>query len=242
MPFVIENPAGDFQEIVPEPFKGIGDRPVLWAATADTPILQLAVGSPPPSVRPPWPPPPLSSGLEWLVIHSGYIPDDDDDAPTTPPAPDPRTWGPRGWAMLEERLADLLSRPGPRFLVRPRWSDVISDAPSCCRFLELAERHASTPPRLGILLDPVAMLAPSMMTNAEDHVRRVIEIVAHRPGVEGVVFSNVELHDGLPRPSPVHRGLLDVKLLAALARSLPQLPIVLSHEQMLQQQHALMTM
>ena len=74
------------------------------------------------------------------------------------------------------------------------------------------------------------MLAPSMLANAEDHVRRILEIVASREGVEAVVAANVEMRDGVPVLAPLHRGLIDAARLAAMYRELvpPGLPRILA--------------
>lgn len=154
-------------------------------------------------------------GAPRLIIRTGFLPDEDH-----PDRPDPRTWGPRGWEALEAALRPYLARDGARILLRPAHTDVLSDAPSCIRFLDRREQWgADAGERLGILLDPAAMIAPSMIPTAEDHIARILEIVANRPGVDGVVAANIEIRDDAPAPTPLHRGSIPPARLAALFRA-----------------------
>jgi hypothetical protein len=153
---------------------------------------------------------------ERCVIRAGFIPDDD-----YPQRPDPRTWGPRGWEALEASIRACLRRQGPRLLVRTAHTDVLSDAPSCIRFLDRREEWgggSSGVDRLGILLDPAAMIAPSMIATAEDHIARILEIVAALPGVDGVVAANIKAHNGQAVATPFHMGMVPPDRLGALLR------------------------
>ncbi len=201
--FVIETKDGDFIEI---------RSASPWGRAAGSSLL-----SPTPDALP-------ASPEQRLIIRSGWLPDEE-----APDRPDPRTWGARGWEALEEALSRHLAGTGPRILIRPAWTDVISDTPSCIRFLDLREQWGGLE-RLGLLLDPAAMLAPSMMPTAEDHVRRILEMVAGREGVDGVVASNVEVREGVPRHAPLHRGAIDAQRLSALYRGLvpASIPIILT--------------
>jgi len=155
-----------------------------------------------------------ASPRQRLIVSSGFLPDEDE-----PDHPDPRTWGQRGWEALEAAVAYHLAGNGPRLLIRPAWQDVISDSPSCIRLLEKRGQWGGEG-RLALLLDPAAMLAPSMIPNAEDHVRRILELVAGREGVDGVVAANVEVREGVPRRAPLHRGAIDTSRLVTLYREL----------------------
>jgi hypothetical protein len=121
------------------------------------------------------------SAASRVILRAGFIEDED-----TPGTPDPRTWGPRGWDALEAAVTAALSGTGARILVRPAATDVVSDTPSCLRFLE---RRASLEggDRLGLLLDPVGMLAPSMMADAGDHLERIAAMVGGHEGVDAVL-------------------------------------------------------
>lgn len=103
---------------------------------------------------------------------------------------DPRTWGPKGWSELEERVRRLRDA-GVRVCLRPHARHVVSDPVGCRRLLE-------APWAEGVLLmyDPGAMLAESMRGEkvVTDHVRRMYEEIG-RFQVErlvGVVRARVE--------------------------------------------------
>src|SRR5262249_8001826 len=141
---------------------------------------------------------------------------------------DPRTWGPRGWLAMEEALRRYLEQPGPRLVLRPSYTDVISDAPSWLRFLSQRREWAGDgEERLGVMLDPVAMLAPSMVKNAEDHVARLLELVGSHAGVDAVAASNMEVRDGDVERAALHRGVMDAARIAGVYRSLAGVPIVI---------------
>src|SRR6185503_19633045 len=69
-----------------------------------------------------------------VVLPSGWLEDDDEGSGV-----DPRTWGPRGWAGFEaicRGLCEQVRGRSTRVCFRPRATDVLSDVPSCLRFLE----------------------------------------------------------------------------------------------------------
>lgn len=101
-----------------------------------------------------------------------------------------RVWGPRVVGEFD-RAVDALARgvegAGARVLLRPSSRGVLSDIPSVLRFARRAEGT-----RLGVLLEPSALLAESMMAHAEDHVVRMGEMLGPLGCVEGVFLSGVE--------------------------------------------------
>lgn len=95
---------------------------------------------------------------------------------------DPRTWGPKGWGALEERVKRLRDA-GVRVCVRPHARHVVSDPTGCRRLLE-----ASWAEGVLLMYDPEAMLAESMRGEGvrADHLRRMEEELERMP-VERVV-------------------------------------------------------
>ncbi len=85
---------------------------------------------------------------------------------------DPRTWGPKGWDALRERVEQ--SGEGGRLVIRPHARHVVSDVPGCKRMLESAwarERDVM------LCYDPASMCAAGMMGRVEDHIRRMYEAI-----------------------------------------------------------------
>ncbi len=122
--------------------------------------------------------------------------------------PSPLAWSQGAWSALEralDELAPALDAAGVRLLIRPHAAHTVADIPACRRIL--SEERAE---HIGLLLEPCAMLAPSMLADAPDHLRRILEALGHR--AEGVIVSNVA---ALPTsdgerlaPAPLHAGLV----------------------------------
>jgi hypothetical protein len=110
---------------------------------------------------------------------------------------DVRTWGPRGWERLNlacERLA-AAGMGGQAVCFRPHAAHVLSDIPSCAKFLkEWGERGFEVAP------DPVMMMTEEMVRGgrAEDFVRRVLEWAAgqERPGIPAVFLTQTAAFGG----------------------------------------------
>lgn len=99
-------------------------------------------------------------------------------------------WSARVRALLDERLAHLLTPAGARNVkvwLRPRHSDVISDIPSTLQVL-----RAQSQPGLGLWLDPAALLAESMRPRAEEHLARITEALAMHPRCAAVDLSGAD--------------------------------------------------
>jgi hypothetical protein len=185
------------------------------------------------------PPPEAVFACDRVVLPSGWIEPEQESDDAGPGFADPRTWGPSGWGRFESFCRELLARPAAdsaRLCFRPRATDVLSDAPSCARFLREKARWGDREGLLEILLDPVAMLTPVMLGAAEDHLSRILAYLGAAPGVCAVVLTNVESDPqrGRPRASPVHKGLLPPSSLARLARETvpPAIPIVLLDDEL----------
>jgi hypothetical protein len=149
------------------------------------------------------------------------------DADTADPfARTPEAWLPGALPALLTRLETLeptLTRLRIRLLIRPHARHVFSDAPRCAAILRAPWRSASTCPHIGIALDPVAMLEPSMLATATDHIRRTLESLADRASL--VVLTGFLPPDpGDPeapiRPAPIGTSTRFGADLAQLAQSL----------------------
>jgi len=146
---------------------------------------------------------------------------------------DPRTWGPGGWKKFEatcEVLAERAGDSGIPVILRPHARHVLSDAQRCLTFLRRWEG------RLGLLLDPVAMLEASMLERAEEHLDRIVEALGEHPGVAGVVVCNAMPGGGdgggALRPTSIERGVVPRALLERFARGVaPTIPIVVLAEE-----------
>ncbi|HZW08432.1 MAG TPA: hypothetical protein VFF69_00875 [Phycisphaerales bacterium] len=96
------------------------------------------------------------------------------------------TWGPRGWSALRhwcDRQAPLLAGGGRELWLRTHAGHVLSDAQRCLTFLGGA---GGQPVRL--LLDPVSMLAPSMLADAREHLERIMGALAGHEGVRAILL------------------------------------------------------
>lgn len=126
-----------------------------------------------------------------------------------------RTWGREGQAVFEAWLGSLagVRSPRSRVRIRPHHEDVLSDLQRCLGFLRAMHEGA------GLAFDPAALIAPSMLPYAADHMARVAETLGAMPGLDLMVLTNLEQGaDGLLTPSPLHRGALDGALLATVAQ------------------------
>lgn len=164
------------------------------------------------------------SPSEHLVCWSGWVVDDDD-----PATPSPRTWGSAGWAALR-RFCEAAAQDASSYAcvpaARPRsiafWTHagtVLSDVPSSLRFL--AEVQGWTDPaclRWSLVVDPIGMLAPSMMATAEDHVERIVRTLGTLPGVAVMIASTC---CSAPFDCPHSRPIHATKSLLPLSLSVP---------------------
>ncbi len=155
-----------------------------------------------------------------LIAWSGRVDDSDPD----PFAPDPHSWLPSAMPAFLARIESLepsLRDRRVRLLIRPHARHIISDVPRSVALLNHQSR--STEPHIGIALEPAAMLEPSMLPTALDHIRRALESLANRAAV--VILTNVRepaVPDGWFTPCPAADGLIPpVELVSAGARLIP---------------------
>lgn len=149
-----------------------------------------------------------------VVAAAGALPAGDDEDAARAAL---RTHSAEGFRALEtaiERTVGAIGSGGPSLCVRPRAADVLSDVPSCLVFLRSAAAA-----RARLVVDPIAMLTPSMAERAEEHLERIYEGLAGHTGVEAVVVWNAALGgDGALRPVGLHEpGLVDARWLVGLA-------------------------
>lgn len=144
---------------------------------------------------------------ELLIVSSGRL-----DMPH-------RTWGQEGAAAFHARAEQLrtCAASGVRAMVRPNHMDVLSDIQRCLAFAR-AERGG-----LQLAMDPVGLLAPSMVRGAGDHLPRIGKALAGCPAVGAIVATNlVDSSDGVA-PGPVHRGLISAASMDSLMKVLAPL-------------------
>ena len=72
--------------------------------------------------------------------------------------------------------------PGATLLLWPRADQIVSDIPSAWSLLRTLETE-----RLGLVLDPDAMITPSMREHREDHLRRLAEALGTQPRTAMVI-------------------------------------------------------
>ncbi len=129
------------------------------------------------------------------------------------------TWGPEGWrAMLEcaAGLAREAEELGVSVLVRPHARHVLSDVQRCVRFIEEFKGM-----RVGLALDPCALLEASMLERASDHLERAMGSLG---GVcSAVMLTNVAVSPGGGSeedlelaPAAAHLGVVDAGALGGL--------------------------
>ena len=101
---------------------------------------------------------------------------------------------------IEGWLAEAVPRArdaGAVLVMRPRATDILSDTQRCLAVLSEFDE-----PAFGLLLDPVGLLAPSMLGFVEDHLRRAFESLGRHPRLAGVVLSGAWLGTGEERVKP----------------------------------------
>ncbi len=211
------------------PLAGDGAIRELAASAASPPWARWFAGNPFESE-------PSAGAGARLALWSGSMASWDAD-PDGLAAPDPRTWSAAGWERLEEacRALAAAAKDASEVLFRTHASHILSDVPSCLRFLRQVEQWGG---RGGLLLDPAAMLTASMLPAAPDHLERVFANLGPHPATAAVVLSNVTSPDPEDpmrplRTAPLHRGLLDpVLLVTLLRRHVPrETPVVLLDEE-----------
>ncbi len=138
----------------------------------------------------------------------------------------PHTWGAPGWDALAracDALAPRLAERGCVACFRPHARHVLSDAPSCRRFLT---EHADGP--FGLALAPALMLEPSMVRAIEDHLERIFESVA--ADARFLFLADIVTDGERCRAVPLGQGVMPREhVLGLIGRHLPPyVPVVLA--------------
>jgi len=147
-----------------------------------------------------------------LACFSGWLPEDHRPERGVF-SPSLATWTGEGAARLQplmDWLADELDVRRLRLALWPHARHVLSDAASLVRFLDGV-------PGIGFILEPAALLTTDMLSDAEDHLERLADLLDH-PAAIGAVVTNIETvrtPDGRreARTCPLHRGQLEPRII-----------------------------
>lgn len=144
-------------------------------------------------------------------------------------------WMPRARERFAQAARSLAALGGDLW-IWPRSDHTLSDVPSVLTFLRAHER-------VGLLLDPGAMLSPTMLANADDHLARIFEALGPHPQTRAVVLANIAPGSEIEgvRVAPLHRGVLRPKRIIELWREHcpADMPVVLLDEELTEQRNAL---
>lgn len=154
---------------------------------------------------------------DLVLLHAGWV-------GTDHAARDIRNWGSAAWTALEtlvDHLEASLDRDwsAKRVLLRPHARGVLSDTQRCMKLFFERGRQ-----RVGLALEPCALLEAGMLPKVEDHLTRSFQSLGPLAGA--VVLGNLRaaehaLHEDAPLlPNPVEEGLVSPSLLGAPAREL----------------------
>lgn len=119
---------------------------------------------------------------------------------------DPRVWTDAGWSAFEAACGMIAGATGGGHGVwfRPHARHVLGDAQRC---RVAARGWAERGQGFGLLLEPAALLTPSMLEAAADHIARMLEAVGDSPALAGIVASDLELVERDDEPGPAGRAV-----------------------------------
>lgn len=168
-----------------------------------------------------------------LILPSGTVEAEDGDLSRI------ATWSATGWDALAARSADLARASRPIWL-RPAVGTVLSDAQRCRKYL--TGLPASSP--IQLVLDPAALIEPSMLGTAEDHLARILDTLLDEPRVAALMLTDLDPSAPLPPadPIPLGRGGLPIEPLRAAAAAWSKLqkgPVILPADNLSEQTAAL---
>lgn len=147
------------------------------------------------------PPPPGEAG--WCVCWSGWVGQADIGSGWFERVPG--QWMPSSqqvWKTVTQRVDEA-----DGLVLRPHARHVLSDGPGCRAWLGGA-------PGRRLLLDPVAMLEPEMLPDADEHIERLLAMLGG--DCWGVVFCDVRVIEEADRgrwcvPAASGEGMLDME-------------------------------
>ncbi|MEM0984479.1 MAG: hypothetical protein AAGI17_11085 [Planctomycetota bacterium] len=137
---------------------------------------------------------------EAIVLWSGWV---GEREPSGVFPLSPKTWSPDAWAELVESCARMSGGEAGSIWFRPHARHVLSDAQRCRTLMKewKAAGGEATPFRM--LMEPAALMTPSMLGAAADHVARAIEAVADMPELlAGILVSDIALVERSDEPEP----------------------------------------
>jgi len=162
---------------------------------------------------------PLKSGGA-IVVSPGWIPaDEDDPVSSRDPGVSFRTFTSVGRTAFDAALA----RSGRgKIVFWPSSASVLSDVPS----VRGVSKSWGAGDPFELLLDPVRLLAPEMVAETDEHLRRAAEDLLGLDRLWALRLTDAVLDDGRIRETPVGKGTLPVEALrsfasGALSRGLP---------------------
>ncbi|MCE7968890.1 MAG: hypothetical protein DYG94_09110 [Leptolyngbya sp. PLA3] len=163
-------------------------------------------------------------GGEPLVCWSGWLGDSDPGEGWFESVPG--QWLPSSRAAWDQvcRVADQ-----QRLILRPHARHLLSDGPGCLNWLRGNEGRR-------LLLDPVAMLEPGMLPDAEDHVSRLLMTVG--PLAWGLVVSDVGVRETPQRgrwcvPVPAGSGSIDMnRFLELIGKFVPETCVLVGQNEL----------
>lgn len=127
-------------------------------------------------------------------------------------------WSSDSWEPFNEAVVkafDLAEKDGSKLVVLPGAGGRLSDA--VCT-VSWSVSHAE----VGLLLDPVGWLTPSMMRDLNDHLIRFASVCMEIPNVWGVVLRSIRMDEaGALVHAPLGEGLIDPDLLERTIGTIP---------------------
>jgi hypothetical protein len=130
-------------------------------------------------------------GVQRIVSWTGWFGEGAEAAAGRFPR-DFMTWTPQAWKSLRSKIEEAapgLAESGRELLLRPHARHVVSDPQACVMLMK------DLPHGVRLLLDPVSLLTPAMLTGAEDHIGRALEVVAFGPVAAVLVAGADRLDD-----------------------------------------------
>ncbi len=135
----------------------------------------------------------------WGMLTELSVTDDPKDWPANIPGdrlvvrcaginsePSPMRWMPSGWQAFDysvSRAVEAADRRGVELLIRPAHDGMLSDAVACASWARKMESSS-----VGLMLDPLGWLSPSMMGDAADHLARIAELMIECTKISGVLM------------------------------------------------------
>jgi hypothetical protein len=124
-----------------------------------------------------------------------------------------RTWTPGAW----QRLQHHLTTTSAELLLRPHARHIVSDAQACVLLVR------DLPSNIRLLLDPISMLEPAMLNDAQDHIARILDLAE---SAAGIIIAGAELVADSVRPSRDGPALPRDTVESWIDRLAPSLPRV----------------